>query len=724
MNKQSHFISIIALIATTVSCSSGGSSDNQDSDPSLSESYYQVGGQVTGLNGTLILQNNLGDNLTLTQDGRFYFDTSLVDFSSYSVTINSQPANQRCSITNESGMINGALIHDIEITCEDLGLNFIHKIADGIPQSITHRGTMAYIAAWGGLHIMDFSDPDHPASVAFHITPGFVRDVILQGDYAYLANGINGLRIVNISQPDNPVDAGFIDTPGDAYGIAINGNYAYVADGANGLRIINVSNPAAPTEEGFYDTPGTAYHVAISGNIAYVADNYEGVQIIDVSDATSPTYITTFNTPGNAEHIVVSGNLAYVADGYNGLHIINIANPASPSSVGFLDTSYSYEHIAVSNDYVYATKGFDGMDIIDISNPSNPNRVLQIMTPADKMTGISVDANKAYIAADNGIQALDMSTFNTTGNTSDISSHTFYASTTGYGFKLVFNSDSVLGDNIYMADGPMGVKMFSVNYPAYPYLRAKYTPGGGIMDIAFNNGNLYTAELSSGIRAININYAVTGPSSYNISLTSADVFDTLNWNYSVTTNNNYAYLANSSSGLRIFDISDPANLAEAGSYTNSVFAAEVAVSGNYVYLSDTGFGLRILDVSTNTPVEAGALELTESILSITLSGNYAYISNDVNGLRIVDISDPTLPVEVGIIDTPGEVKDVAINGTYAYIADGPGGLRIYDIQDPANPAEMFASDLPSDAISIAVNGNYIYLSDYGVGLEVFQFIPE
>ena len=38
---------------------------------------FTIGGTITGLSGTVVLQDNGGDNLTLTADGTFTFSTGL-----------------------------------------------------------------------------------------------------------------------------------------------------------------------------------------------------------------------------------------------------------------------------------------------------------------------------------------------------------------------------------------------------------------------------------------------------------------------------------------------------------------------------------------------------------------------------------------------------------------------------------------------------------------------
>lgn len=78
-----------------------------------------VGGTLSGLTGarTVVLQNNGTDNLTLAQNGAFTFATTFFDGADYSVTVNTQPFNQVCTVANASGTVTGANITDVEVTC-------------------------------------------------------------------------------------------------------------------------------------------------------------------------------------------------------------------------------------------------------------------------------------------------------------------------------------------------------------------------------------------------------------------------------------------------------------------------------------------------------------------------------------------------------------------------------------------------------------------------------
>lgn len=78
---------------------------------------FSVGGAVTGLTGSLVLQNNLSENLTIQANGNFTFTNLYSNNLNYSVTILTQPNSQTCIITNASGVILNSNVTNISITC-------------------------------------------------------------------------------------------------------------------------------------------------------------------------------------------------------------------------------------------------------------------------------------------------------------------------------------------------------------------------------------------------------------------------------------------------------------------------------------------------------------------------------------------------------------------------------------------------------------------------------
>ncbi len=82
---------------------------------------YIIGVDVIDLaaGNTVVLQNNSGDDLSVSSNGANLFTTALDDESTYDVTVLTQPTspNQTCTVTNGSGTLAGADVTDITVTC-------------------------------------------------------------------------------------------------------------------------------------------------------------------------------------------------------------------------------------------------------------------------------------------------------------------------------------------------------------------------------------------------------------------------------------------------------------------------------------------------------------------------------------------------------------------------------------------------------------------------------
>jgi hypothetical protein len=82
-------------------------------------SSYTVSGSVTGLIGTgLVLQDNGGDNLSITANGGFTFKTPLLNAAAYSVLVLTQPSGgQQCTPSQNTGTIASANVINVAIDC-------------------------------------------------------------------------------------------------------------------------------------------------------------------------------------------------------------------------------------------------------------------------------------------------------------------------------------------------------------------------------------------------------------------------------------------------------------------------------------------------------------------------------------------------------------------------------------------------------------------------------
>ncbi|MDP8239314.1 MAG: choice-of-anchor D domain-containing protein [Candidatus Hatepunaea meridiana] len=187
--------------------------------------------------------------------------------------------------------------------------------------------------------------------------------------------------------------------------------------------------------------------------------------------------------------------------------------------------------------------------------------------------------------------------------------------------------------------------------------------------------------------------------------------------------NDFAYVADGNSGLRMIDVTDPENPDEIGFYNTPGTSRAVFVIGNYAYVADFGSGLRIIDISDpENPEEVGALERWQMYAwDVCVEGDYAYVADESQGssaLSIIDISDPENPDEISTVETPGNSRGVDVNGNYAYLAAAGGGLRIIDVSNPEDPDEIGSFDTPGQAWDVVIVGDYAYVAQWNDGLIV------
>ena len=81
---------------------------------------FTVGGTLSGLSGgSVVLQDNGGDDLTLSANGSFTFPTKVVDGGAYAVTVKTQPNTppQTCTVSSGAGNLAASNVTAVQVTC-------------------------------------------------------------------------------------------------------------------------------------------------------------------------------------------------------------------------------------------------------------------------------------------------------------------------------------------------------------------------------------------------------------------------------------------------------------------------------------------------------------------------------------------------------------------------------------------------------------------------------
>ena len=98
MNPSGTLSALAVVFAAALLCGCGGSGAD-----------VSVGGTLSGLSGgtSVVLLNNGSDPITVGSNGTFTFDQQVQSGGTYSVTVETYPIGENCSVTNGSGKIDG-----------------------------------------------------------------------------------------------------------------------------------------------------------------------------------------------------------------------------------------------------------------------------------------------------------------------------------------------------------------------------------------------------------------------------------------------------------------------------------------------------------------------------------------------------------------------------------------------------------------------------------------
>lgn len=252
---------------------------------------------------------------------------------------------------------------------------------------ITQDGNYLYLAIGtvfgahdqpSGLAIINVTDPLSPVveDIWTSETDGGAAYVAVRGDLAYLCGLSNGVIVLNISDKTDITFVSSYIPPTDwpvgtdvgkikARNIVLNGDVAYLAYDAGGMRILDISNASELVEIGRYSNPAMdgaarAYNNIIKrGNLLYIAVDYAGMEVLDISNMADVTLHGWWNPNGfplanpfatsfrwfsspwhtNEMEIVDECGIIFMSSGRTEVIAIDVSDPSAPELCGFFGDS-------------------------------------------------------------------------------------------------------------------------------------------------------------------------------------------------------------------------------------------------------------------------------------------------------------------------------------------------------------------------------------------------
>ncbi|MBI4323770.1 MAG: hypothetical protein HY674_00740, partial [Chloroflexi bacterium] len=296
---------------------------------------------------------------------------------------------------------------------------------------------------------------------------------------------------------------------------------------------------------------------------------------------------------------------------------------------------------------------------------------------------------------------------------------------------------TISGDYAYLTDWAGDpLRVLDISNPASPKQIASVPNIGNLFsdfqDIALEGQIAYVAAGQQGLEIFDI----SNPANLQL---LAGPFETSGWASAVAISGKYAYLideeagVNGKGGLRVIDVTDPANPLPVGNLVLNGKPADLAVSGDFAYVATSdngglGGGLQVIDVSDpTTPKPIGRYEAGIRARAVAVAGKHAFLSihqGDRGELVALDISDRANPERLASYAFAAPccvnyLDDVQIAGNYAYLAKGESGLEVLDISNPANPQSIGAYDTVY-AEGLAIRDNQVFVADGYAGLKIFE----
>jgi predicted transcriptional regulator len=462
----------------TVSMGTGtvGSANVTSVNVACANNTYTIGGTVSGLAGTgLVLQDNAGDNLTVSADGTVTFATPIASGGAYAVTVLTQPTSptQTCAVTMGTGTVGGANVTDVAVTCATsaytiggtvsglVGTGLVLQDNGGDNLTVTADGTFTFatpVASGASFAVTVLTQPGGPTQtcvisggtgtiVAGNVTSVTVNCAVNEYTIGGTVSGLAGTLVLQDNAADNLT-------------LTSNGSFAFATPLSSGVSyaVTVLTQPGAPSQT----------CVVSNGTGMLANSNITNVTVT----CTTNTYTVGGTVSGlaAAESVVLQNNAAdnltvnadgtftFAAPVASGLafQVTVLTNPASPAA----------QTCAVTN----GTGAIGGANVTNVTVTCTTNKY----TIGGTVSGL---VGTGLVLQDNGSDNLTVTTNGTFAFATSIASGGAYAVT-------VLQSPTAPSQTCTVTNGSGTVTGANVTSATVTCTTNKYTIGGTVTGLA------------------------------------------------------------------------------------------------------------------------------------------------------------------------------------------------------------------------------------------------
>lgn len=496
----------------------------------------------------------------------------------------------------------------------------------------------------GRVHVIDVSDPARPVETASFVLaePGTLtqpRGMAVLGDRLFVGDFEFGVTELDISDPDAPSPARMVPLAGVHDLVVVRDRLYYMLQsflGGMSAGALDLENDLADMGSvSFFSAKGTA----ITQRDLAVAAGNDGIHVVDLTDPALPVEVFTYSLPEGgpfSRAVAVSGAVAWIP-AEDGMHVLDLSDPAAITRAGPFPLAAVGANAAASAGESLAVVTDRGQlldfTVAGADQPAARGRS-DVGLCADCL-GIAVDGDRV-VTADftGGLRTGRIADLSLTGRSSQPEE------------MVVYEDVAVAGDVAYAADWLYGLRIYDLSDPAAPALIGSVDTAGFPSSVAVSGTLVYLGESTNG------------------------------------------------GALRVIDVADPSRAREIGAVLTSQ-ARDVEVRGDLAYVADGSFdmpgGLRIFDVSdpANMTLVGYHGESCGEALDVALSGSLAVIACSFDGFHIVDVSVPSDPILRAVVPAGGISSAWSVAAWDGGAALGHAfGVIVVDLADPAAPVTV------------------------------------
>ncbi|MGB5938209.1 MAG: beta-propeller fold lactonase family protein, partial [Rhodanobacter sp.] len=315
---------------------------------------YTAGGTVSGLAGSLTLQNNAANDLVVNANGTFQFTTPIASGAAYTVTVRSQPAGQTCTVANASATVTNANVTNIAVSCSTNSYT-VGGTVSGLVGSLTLQNNAAddlAITADGSLTFATPVATGSPYNVTVRTQPAGQTCTVTNGSGTMGVANVTNVQVVCAANPSYIIG-------GTVSGLA----------GSGGSLVLqnNGGDDVAIAADGSFK-----FLTAITGGLSYSVTVKFQPRLIPGACSISNASGTV---PGNVSNVTVNCTAAPAAPRF--AYVTN-ASANSLSAYAIDNVSGALTKVA---DVAMGPNGFDSSSVVTdparkfayVVNPNNPS---------------------------------------------------------------------------------------------------------------------------------------------------------------------------------------------------------------------------------------------------------------------------------------------------------------------------------------------------------------